>query len=144
MEVLPGVEPLLDRLDREAEVAVGLCTGNIHRGARLKLGSVGLFDFFTAGGYGSDSEVRDDLTAVAIGRAEDAFACDFPPRAVVVVGDTPRDVACGRRGGTRTVAVATGRYSRRNLAETGADVVLDDLGDLDGAERALLDGGTGG
>jgi len=138
MVVLPGVGPLLDHLRRKEEVALGLLTGNIVEGARLKLTSVGLHDYFSVGGFGSDSEVREDLTAVAVKRAAETWGGEFPSSSVVVVGDTPRDVACGRRGGTRTVAVATGRYGAQELAASGPDVVLDDLSDLGQALQALM------
>ncbi len=138
MTVLPGVQPLLDRLREIPEVALGLLTGNIVEGARLKLGSVGLAEYFEVGGYGSDSEVREDLPAVAMGRAREVWGADFPPSSVVVVGDTPRDVACGKHGGTRTVAVATGRHGVDRLLEEGPDSVLADLTDLDRSLDALL------
>jgi len=138
MMVLPGVGPLLDHLQGEEEVVLGLLTGNIVEGARLKLSSVGLHDYFLVGGFGSDSEVREDLTAVAMRRAAETWGTDFPSSSVVVVGDTPRDVACGKYGGTRTVAVATGRYGGGELAASHPDVVLDDLSDLEQALQALL------
>jgi phosphoglycolate phosphatase-like HAD superfamily hydrolase len=139
MTVLPGVPELLTRLDAMDDVALGLLTGNIVEGARLKLGSVGLMAYFPVGGFGSDSELREDLTSVAIRRASSTWGVHFPAPSVVVVGDTPRDVACGKHGGTKTVAVATGRYGREVLAAAGADRVLEDLGDLDQSVRALLD-----
>ncbi|MFC1662189.1 HAD family hydrolase [Gemmatimonadota bacterium] len=139
MTVLPGVRGLLEDLYAREGVALGLLTGNIVEGARLKLGSVGLLDYFPIGGFGSDSEVREELTAVAMGRAAQNWGVEFPPEAVVVIGDTPRDVACGKFGGTRTVAVATGRFDADALAATDPDQVLSDLGDLPGALSAILD-----
>ncbi len=138
MRVLPGVRLVLDHLAGMADIGVGLLTGNIVGGARLKLGSVGLMDYFPVGGFGSDSEVREDLPAVAIRRAARAWGVEFAPSSVVVVGDTPRDVACGQHGGTRTVAVATGRFDVASLVAAGADEVLEDLGDLAGSVEALL------
>lgn len=141
MTVLPGVRSLLEDLQDREEVILGLLTGNILEGARLKLESAGLSGFFSdVGGYGSDSEVREDLPAVARKRATEALGVEFPPRSVVVVGDTPRDVACGRHGGTRTVAVATGWHTADTLAGEGADQVLEDFTDLDASVRALLEG----
>lgn len=139
MTVLPGVPALLNHLRSMGDVAMGLLTGNIVEGARLKLGSVGLHDFFGVGGFGSDSEHREDLTSVAIDRARSRWGVSFPGASVVVVGDTPRDVACGRHGGTRTVAVATGRYDGACLEAAGADRVLDDLSDLPTTVGALLE-----
>jgi phosphoglycolate phosphatase-like HAD superfamily hydrolase len=138
MDVLPGVRRLLDELDQMEDVALGLLTGNIAEGARLKLGSVGLGDFFSIGGYGSDSEFREELPAVAMDRAAQAFGREFPPSSVVVVGDTPRDVACGKHGGTLTVAVATGWHDAESLAACDPDHVLSDLSDLGESIRTLV------
>ena len=139
MTVLPGVRPLLEHLRGMDDVAMGLLTGNIVDGARMKLDSVGLMDYFPIGGFGSDSEVREELTAVAMRRAARVWGTSFPAPSVVVVGDTPRDVACGRHGGTRTLAVATGRFDAERLAATGPDRVLEDLGDLAESVQALLE-----
>ncbi len=139
MKVLPGVSPLLEHLNGMDDVALGLLTGNIAEGARLKLDSVGLAGYFRVGGFGSDSEVREDLPAVAIQRAAEAWDRNFPPASVVVVGDTPRDVACGKYGGTRTVAVATGRHGVERLAAEEPDRVLENLEDLRESLEALLD-----
>jgi phosphoglycolate phosphatase-like HAD superfamily hydrolase len=138
MTVLPGVRALLRELNGMDDVGLGLLTGNIVDGARLKLSSVGLMDYFSVGSYGSDSEVREDLTAVAMVRASERWGVDFPPGSVVVVGDTPRDVACGKHGGTRTVAVATGRYSMEDLAAAGPDAVIPDLSDLASSIASLV------
>lgn len=138
MESIPGARETLAYLEDVEDVALGLLTGNIVEGARLKLGSVGLIDFFPVGGFGSDSEVRDHLPAFAIRRAAKNWGVEFPPDRVVVVGDTPRDVACGRFGGTRTVGVATGRFDISSLEEAGADHVLPDMGDLRETISVLL------
>lgn len=138
MTVLPGVAPLLESLSAQADVALGLLTGNIVRGAELKLRSVGLYEHFRTGSFGSDSEVRNDLAPIAVRRASETWKVDFDPREVWVVGDTPADIACGRAGGTRTLGVATGRYGHEELAGTGADHVLEDLVDTDGTVAVLL------
>ena len=138
MTVLPGIRALLEHLGEMEEVAMGLLTGNILEGARLKLDSVGLSGYFPIGGFGSDSEVREDLPAVAMRRAEREWGTDFPAPSVVVIGDTPRDVACGKHRGTRTLAVATGRFDAESLAASGPDRVLEDLEDLAEAVQALL------
>lgn len=145
MDLLPGVRTLLEHLQGLPDVGLGLLTGNVKNGARLKLGSVRLTEFFAeggfgaVGGFGSDSEIREDLTAYAIGRAAEEFGTVFDPQAVVVIGDTPRDVACGRFGGTRTVGVATGRYSMEELKAAGADRVLKDFRELHVSAEALVD-----
>jgi phosphoglycolate phosphatase-like HAD superfamily hydrolase len=129
MNVLPGVGELLEALSGEADVALGLLTGNILRGAELKLRSAGLFDHFRMGSYGSDSEIRNHLAPIALQRAAETWSVNFDPQDVWVVGDTPADIECGQAGGTRTLGVATGRYSTEVLAAVGADEVLHDLSD---------------
>ena len=138
MRLLPGVAGLIEALDAEPGVALGLVTGNIIRGARVKLGSVGLAGCFTVGGYGSDHEIRERLPAIALERAFEAWGVRFPAESAVIVGDTPRDVECGKYQGTRTVAVATGRIPRERLETTGADAVFDDFSDVATVLRALL------
>ncbi len=143
--VLPGVRELLERLVEETEVALGLVTGNIAGGADLKLGAVGLRELFAVGGFGSDHPDRNELPGIAMGRARGRWGVDFVPEAVVVVGDTPRDVVCGRHAGTRTVAVATGRFSEEALATTEPDRLLPDLSETGRVLEAILDsrGGAG-
>jgi phosphoglycolate phosphatase len=134
---LPGVHPLIDTLEAEGNWGLGLLTGNVAPGAELKLGPVGLAGRFTVGAFGSDHEVRNELPAIAMTRARDFWGVSFEPDRVVVVGDTPRDVECGRAHGTRTVAVATGRYEAAELEAAGADVVLEDLTDTRAVVRAF-------
>ena len=129
VDVLPGVPALLEALSGEEGIGMGLLTGNILRGARLKLGSAGLLDHFHMGSYGSDHEERDELPAIALSRATEMWGVDFDPDHVVVVGDTPRDVACGKSEGLRTLAVATGHFDTDALRATGADHVVDDFTD---------------
>jgi len=138
MYVLPGVMALLERLEAHPDVALAILTGNIVEGARLKLGSVGLSERLTIGGYGSDQEDRDLLAPIAITRAEEAWGVRFAREDAVVVGDTPRDVACGRHAGTRTVAVATGRCDADVLRAAGADRVFDDFLDTDEVVKELV------
>jgi len=127
VRVLPGVADVLEALAGHDDVGIGLLTGNIVGGARLKLGSAGLWEHFDFGSYGSDHEERDELPAIAVGRAQELWGTSVTAADAIVVGDTPRDVACGRAGGTRTLAVATGYFSFEDLEATGADHVLEDL-----------------
>ena len=138
MRLLPGVADLIEALDAEPDVALGLVTGNIIRGARVKLGSVGLAGFFAIGGYGSDHEIRERLPAIALERAFETWGVRFPAASAVIVGDTPRDIECGKHEGTRTVAVATGRIPRERLETTGADAIFDDFSDVASVIQALL------
>ncbi len=138
MRLLPGVKKLIEALEAEAEVALGLVTGNIARGARLKLGSVGLDGRFHVGGYGSDHEEREFLPGFALSRAAETWGVRFETDCVFVVGDTPRDVQCGKHHGTRTVAVATGHFDEEQLEAAGADVVFEDFSEVPAVLEILL------
>ena len=131
VDVLPGVPELLTALSEMEDIGVALLTGNIAGGAELKLRSAALWGHFELGCYGSDHEERDQLPAIALERARCAWRETIEPSDAIVVGDTPRDVSCGRREGTRTLAVATGYFSFDQLVETGADHVLEDLSATD-------------
>lgn len=135
--VLSGVPELLHALMAVDGVALGLVTGNIAGGARLKLGSAGLWEHFAIGGYGSDHEERDHLPGIALERARAHWGADLGPRDAVIVGDTPRDVACGKAGGTRTLAVATGRFTSSALRTAGADHVVEDLSETEAMVELL-------
>jgi phosphoglycolate phosphatase len=140
MERLPGIGALLDALSEpvaRGQVALGLVTGNLQAGAALKLASAGLAWDDTVGGYGSDHEERDRLPGFAVDRAWGHWGRRYAPEDVVIIGDTPRDVRCGRAHGARTVAVATGRYSAAQLQASGADWVLPDLSSTKAVVRLL-------
>ncbi|MBU01392.1 MAG: haloacid dehalogenase [Gemmatimonadetes bacterium] len=131
MQVLPGVHDLLNALKRVDDIGVGLLTGNIALGAKLKLDSAGLTEHFALGSYGSDHEEREHLSRIALQRARDMWNPSLRPDHTVVIGDTPRDVICGLAVGARTLAVATGSFTRSQLAESGADQVMIDLTETD-------------
>ena len=131
MQVLPGVHELLNILKRMDDIGVGLLTGNIARGAQLKLDSAGLTEHFVLGSYGSDHEEREHLSRIALQRARDMWNPALCPEHTVVIGDTPRDVDCGLAIGARTLAVATGSFSSSQLAKAGANRVVIDLTDTD-------------
>jgi phosphoglycolate phosphatase len=136
--ILPGVEALLEALLARADVGLGLVTGNLVRGAELKLIAAGIRTTFPVGAFGSDHEHRNELPGIALRRARDHWGLTVPPGSAVVVGDTPRDVECGRYHGTSTVAVATGRFAVEDLEATGADHVLENLDDPERVLAALL------
>ena len=137
VKVLPGVLDLIPLLAELQGVALGLVTGNFERGAHLKLGSAGLSHFFPVGGFGSDHEVRNELPPVALQRAKAHWGRPFGGDDAVIIGDTPRDIACGKAVGALTVAVATGRFSEGELSASGADVVLSDLSETDRVVQCL-------
>lgn len=138
VRVLPGVGLLLDALAAVEDIGIGLLTGNIAGGARLKLTSGGLWEHFAFGSYGSDHEERDELPAIAVDRARELWGDFVSAECVIIVGDTPRDVACGKAGGTRTLAVATGHFSAAQLAAVGPDHVVEDLSATEAVVELIL------
>lgn len=137
--VMPGVHELLAELEARSDtLLLGLLTGNIDRGARLKLASAKIATEFRIGAYGSDDERRDRLPGVAVDRARVLTGRCFAGHEIVVIGDTPHDVTCGRALGVRAVGVTTGRYARAALTDAGASLVLDDLGDVAAVIDALI------
>ena len=137
--LMPGFPQILDRLEGSNGVVLGLLTGNLERGAALKLRAAGLDPGrFKVGAYGSDSAHRPDLPPIAARRAEPFFGRAPAGAEVVIIGDTPADVACGAGIGARAVGVATGAYSVEQLAACGAHAVFADLGDTDRVLDAIL------
>jgi phosphoglycolate phosphatase-like HAD superfamily hydrolase len=135
--VLPGVRPLLEALSARPDIFLALLTGNCEEGARLKLEHFDLWRFFRCGAFGDETPERNDLFAVAMQRARECGAPDVPPADVVVIGDTELDVAVAVYAGARSVAVATGSSSLAALRKSGADVVLEDLGDVNAVLKLL-------
>ena len=126
---LPGVPELLESLHGRDDVHLALLTGNFEAGARIKLERFDLWRYFRCGAYGDDAPDRNALVPVAVERAA---ACGIPtmvPADVIVVGDTPHDVACARAAGATPIGVATGGYTADELRACGADVVFDTLRD---------------
>ncbi len=139
LRVLPGVPAVLSRL-KELGICQSLLTGNLEPIARLKLACAGLDSYvdFELGAYGSDHADRTCLVPVSRQRLRQRFGQEIDAADIVVVGDTPRDIACARAGGARVIAVATGNFSRAELEAHQPDVVLDDLHDTDAVVAAML------
>lgn len=137
--VMPGIRELLDALAGRDEAILGLVTGNYLEGARIKLEYFGLWHCFRCGAFGDDACERNDLVPIAIGRALPCGFSSHPPDGVVVIGDTPLDVACARAAGARAIAVATGSSTVDELRASGADVVFEDLQDTAAGLRAILE-----
>ena len=135
--VLPGVTELLDWLADLGPVTLGLLTGNYEPVARLKLARAGLGRYFPPGqgAFGSDAEDRAALPAIARRRAGRVGAPNRREQ-TIVIGDTPRDIACARADGLRSLAVATGPFSADELGD--ADVVVADIWGMRGALEELL------
>jgi phosphoglycolate phosphatase len=134
--VHPGVPDLLDALESHPDVILGLLTGNIESGATQKLRAVGLDPArFVIGAFGSDHEIRSELPAIAATRAQERLGVDPP---IVVIGDTPADVACGAGAKRRAIAVATGRYTLQELVACGPAAAFEDLSDTEAVMAAIL------
>ncbi len=136
--VTPGIAAVLEQIEERGRDRLALVTGNYEAIARMKLRAAGIGAYFPSGqgGFGSDHEQRAELPRIARGRAGDGDA-SWPRERTIVIGDTPRDIACARADGVRVFAVATGPYRPENL--TDADAVARDarelgalLGDLPG------------
>lgn len=136
VRVLPGVPDVVRALSARDDTVVGLLTGNIEPGARVKLRSTGLWPYFRLGAYGSDDADRRRLPAIACARARE-LGHEIPFERVAIIGDTPLDVDCARACGAQAIAVATGRYTETELATCGPDVLFADLADVDRVVEAL-------
>lgn len=136
--IKPGVPALLDRLADEPRVTLGLLTGNIERGARLKLEPSGLNRYFPFGAFGDDSADRYCLPSIAVARAREETGRDFDGPSVVIIGDSVHDVACGRSFGARAIAVATGPTPAEKLEAERPDALFADFSDVEAAREAIL------
>jgi phosphoglycolate phosphatase-like HAD superfamily hydrolase len=126
-EVLPGIASLLDQLRHREDVTVGLLTGNVRDGARLKLEHFGLYEHFAFGGFGDEHWERDDVAREALAVATEMLGPDLSPERIWVIGDTPLDIQCARAIGANVLAVATGWHSLEDLAREKPDLALEDL-----------------
>ena len=124
----PGVMGILEEGHRRSDIVQALLTGNIEKGARLKLTRYGVNHFFEFGAFADDSAIRNELGPHAQRRAMERHGEEFPPERIFIIGDTPHDVACARAIGAKAIAVATGSFSEKALGECGADAVFTDLG----------------
>lgn len=134
-----GVMPLLERLRSREDVTLGLLTGNVRAGARQKLRAVDVdFDQFIVNAFGCDHEHRPELPGIARKRAEDMLGRPVQGEQLVIIGDTPADIHCGRSIGVRAIGVATGHYSVEALAEHVPAAVFATLEDTDAVIQAML------
>lgn len=140
VEVMPGIAELVGRLAASPGTLLGLLTGNIEGGARIKLEPTGLLPHFRVGAYGSDEADRAKLPALAVRRAQALAGEPLVPKRVVVIGDTPLDIACARAFGACAVSVATGGHRVEELAAHRPDFLFADFADVGTVLAALLDG----
>lgn len=130
----PGIPALLDALEGDARVTLGLLTGNYPETGGIKIAAAGIdIERFTMRVWGCDSPhdppARDHLTEVALKCFGELKGCNVEPNRVTIIGDTPYDIGCAHAHGCRAIGVATGSYSREDLERAGADLALGDLSD---------------
>jgi phosphoglycolate phosphatase-like HAD superfamily hydrolase len=135
--VLPGIIPLLDTLKARDDIAQGLLTGNLQRGARIKLGHYKVWHYFEFGAFGDDSPWRNELGPHALRRAQEKHAVEFSPANTFVIGDTPHDIECGKAIGAKTIGVATGRFSVAELQAHQPTAVFGDFSDATAFLRVI-------
>jgi phosphoglycolate phosphatase len=136
--LLPGMLPLLDALQKREDIVLALLTGNLERGAELKLTHYGVWHYFEFGAFADDHYDRNSLGPFARARAQERHGVEFPPERIFVLGDTPHDIACARAIGAKAIAIATGKYSYADLSLHQPDVVFQNLTNLD-AVLAIFD-----
>jgi phosphoglycolate phosphatase len=138
--VYPGIPELLDALESRGDTILGLLTGNLREGAYAKLRAAGIdLGRFRVGAFGSDHEHRPELPALARQRAQADLGIDLEGRHLVVIGDTPADIECGRSLGVRAIGVATGSYTVDELLQYEPHAVFETLEDTDRVVRAIVD-----
>ena len=136
--VYPGVVSLLDHIEGRHDTILGLLTGNVAAGARLKLGSAGIDpERFRVGAFGSDHHERSRLPAIAAARARTLMGRIPTGADIVILGDTPADMTCGREVGARGIGVATGSYDRIALLDSGAYAAFESFAELEPVLAAI-------
>jgi phosphoglycolate phosphatase-like HAD superfamily hydrolase len=138
VRVMPGIPALVPALAQRDDVIVGLLTGNIERGAAVKLQPTGLWPLFRVGAFGSDDGDRRRLPAIACARARALCGRAVPFAMVTIIGDTPLDIDCARACGAVSVAVATGFHTPGDLAAHDPDMLFIDFSDVDATMAKLL------
>jgi phosphoglycolate phosphatase-like HAD superfamily hydrolase len=133
-EGITGMIAALENLDDRP--VLGLLTGNIRRGAELKLSHYQLWHHFTTGAFADDHEDRNCIASIAQQRGEEKVGGKLKGEEIVVIGDTPLDIACAQSIGAKVLAVGTGEYSAAELEKTGPTWAVDHVGQLD--VRVLL------
>jgi phosphoglycolate phosphatase len=135
----PGVKELLAGLHQHPDLLLGLLTGNFEEGARIKLGSHGLNDYFAFGAFGENARQRSDLPQRAVDAAKHHKGHHFSRKEIVLIGDTPNDIHCGRHLHVRVIAVATGPFTVEQLSAEKPDFVFPNLVEADKVLKAILE-----
>ncbi len=127
--ILQGVDSLLKEACRQSHIIMGLLTGNLKRGAEIKLERSHLNSFFSFGGFGSDFENRNDIAQLAIMRGRECAEEWVPLEKIFVIGDTPYDIKCAKASGVKSIAVASGSITLTQLSDNHPDYLMENLSD---------------
>ena len=138
VRVLPGIADLLEVLESRTDVLLGLLTGNIEPGARLKLGAADLNGYFPFGAFGSDSAKREELPPIAVERASKVNGHRFTKRDVVIIGDSIYDVRCGVPHEATTIAIASGKTAADKLRAENPDFFFESAADSGAIVNAIM------
>ena len=133
----PGVIQLLDAIEQMPEMRMAILTGNLEYTGWKKLELANLKHYFPFGAFGSDSKVRAELVGIALQRAEDTYGITYKNKNVIIIGDSPHDVECGKSYGVTSIAVATGHSSAEELKKYAPDYLFNNLGDYERVLEAL-------
>lgn len=137
-QICLGIPALLDRLSEMSDVLLGLLTGNIERGAEVKLNRLDLWGYFKTGAFGDRTPERRMLPGIAQRVAEEQTGQRFEQKDIVVIGDTPNDILCGRDLDVKAIAVATGSFDLDTLASYDPDYLFGDLSDTSRVVDAIM------
>jgi phosphoglycolate phosphatase-like HAD superfamily hydrolase len=138
--VYDGVRELLNELSTLPNVYLGLVTGNIESGAKIKLSLANLWTYFAIGSYGDDARNRSDLPPIAITRAQEVYNTDFKNQNIWIIGDSEHDISCAKDNQLRSLAVSTGWTDHDLLAEQNPDYLVTDFSDVDAIRNILIEG----
>jgi phosphoglycolate phosphatase-like HAD superfamily hydrolase len=130
-KVIQGVKEFLETLENKKNIIIGLGTGNIEEGGKIKLARGGLNKYFTFGGFGSDSEDRVILLKIAKEKAEKKYSCVIKDEEVLIIGDTPKDIYASQKANFKVLATCTGTYKREELEKEKPDFIVNNLREVE-------------
>ncbi len=137
-KVYPGVHELLEKLNEMENIYLGLLTGNIEQGARVKLAPFDLNKYFMFGAFGSDGIYREELVDIALKKAEKLYGISFFGKNIIIIGDTVNDVTCGRKVGAKSIAIARHPEFIEKIKEAEPDFLFNGFEDTSKLIEAIL------
>lgn len=129
-DLIPGVDKFLKDLSKDKDIILALGTGNVEKGAYIKLEPSGLGKYFTVGGWGTDGHTREDMLKAAVKRAEKKFKTKFEPDQVYVIGDTHRDICAAKNCGFHSAVITTGLGDPKKILRAAAELEVKDFKDI--------------